>query len=207
MKLLLYLYMRFDALKDYVFEQLENRLDSTLYYHGAHHTHYVYNAALHIADHERIMGQEHAILMTAVLLHDFGFIETYNDHEEKGCLMARKILPEYSYNEAQIELICSMIMRTKIPQIAVTKLEEIICDADLDYLGTDLFLPIGNQLFKEFMHYGVVKDEMGWNRLQLKFLSTHQYFTDYAKKFREKKKQENIQLIADIVSKYDMNQL
>ncbi len=197
--------MQFDLLKTYVFEQLEKSLANTLYYHGVHHTVYVYEAALKIAAHENISGDDHTILMTAVLLHDFGFTETYNEHEEKGCELANKILPEYNYTQVQIDQICSMIMRTKIPQIAFNKLEEVICDADLDYLGTDHFLPIGNQLFKEFLHYGVVKDEEGWNRLQMKFLVAHQYFTDYAKKFREEKKQQNLKLITDIVHQYDIN--
>jgi uncharacterized protein len=197
--------MQFDSLKAYVFEQLEKNLATTLYYHGAHHTLYVYNAAMKIAEHENVTGKDLTILMTAVLLHDYGFLETYNQHEEKGCEMAKKILPGYGYSTEQIDMVCSMIMRTKIPQIAFNKLEEIICDADLDYLGTDDFLPIGNQLFKEFLHYGVVKDEEGWNRLQMKFLVAHQYFTGYAKKFREEKKQQNLKLISDIVQKYDIN--
>lgn len=197
--------MQFDSLKTLVFEELEKRLAATLYYHGVHHTHYVYNAALKIADYEKITGDDHTLLMTAVLLHDYGFIETYQDHEEKGCEIAQRILQEFKYNQQQIDQICAMILRTKIPQIAFNKLEEIICDADLDYLGTDDFIPIGNQLFKEFVHYGVVKDEEAWNRLQLKFLVAHQYFTDYAKRFREDKKQENLKLITDIVKQYDKN--
>ena len=180
--------MQFDLLKTYVFEQLEKHLAPTLYYHGVHHTLYVYNAALKIADYEKISGDDHIILMTAVLLHDYGFIETYHAHEESGCVIARRILPEYHFSPQQIDQVCVMIMRTKIPQISFNKLEEIICDADLDYLGTDDFFPIGDQLFKEFLHYGVVKDEEGWNRLQMKFIVAHQYFTDYSKKFREKKK-------------------
>lgn len=195
--------MQLDLLKTFVFEELEKQLASTLYYHGAHHTLYVYNAAIKIAEHEQVKGDDYTLLMSSVLLHDFGFIETYHDHEEKGCEMARKILPDYHFNESQIEHVCAMIMRTKIPQVAFNKLEEIICDADLDYLGTDDFLPIGDTLYREFLHYGVVADEEAWNRLQLKFLTTHQYFTDYARKYREMKKNENIKLITDIVNKYD----
>jgi len=195
--------MRFDSLKTYVFDQLEKNLASTLHYHGAHHTLYVYNAALKIAEHEKITGEDHVLLMTAILFHDFGFLQTYANHEEKSCEIARELLPEYGYNNEQIEKICGMIMRTKIPQIAFNKLEEIICDADLDYLGTDDFIPIGNQLFREFVHYGVIKDEEAWNRLQLKFLTAHQYFTDYAKQHREAKKQQNLQLIIDIVKTYE----
>lgn len=197
--------MQLDLLQAYVYEQLDKHLAPTLFYHGSHHTIYVYNAALRIAEYEKVTGDDFSLLMSSVLLHDFGFIETYHEHEEMGCVIARRILPDYGFNENQIEMVCAMIMRTKIPQVAFNKLEEIICDADLDYLGTDDFLPIGNQLFQEFMHYGVVKDEEAWNRLQLKFLTAHQYFTDYARKFREEKKLHNLKLITDIVNQYDQN--
>lgn len=197
--------MQFDSLKTYVFEQLEKNLANTLHYHGVHHTLYVYNAAVKIAEYEKITGDDHTLLMSSVLLHDFGFIETYHDHEEKGCQIAKRVLPGFGFTEAEIEKVCAMIMRTKIPQIAFNKLEEIICDADLDYLGTDDFLAIGDQLYREFMHYGIVKDQQDWNKLQMKFLVAHQYFTDYAKKFREEKKQKNLKIIIDIVQQYDKN--
>jgi putative nucleotidyltransferase with HDIG domain len=194
--------MRFEALKSHVLKLLEEGLPSNLYYHGLHHTLYVYEAAERIADHENITGNDRELLMTGVLLHDIGFLETYHQHEEKGVELAAKILPAFRYSASEIEVVQTLIIRTKIPQIAFNKLEEIICDADLDYLGTDLFLPIGNQLFREFLEYGIVEDEKAWNKLQLNFLSSHSYFTSFAKIFRTDKKSQNLDLVKKIVETY-----
>lgn len=54
-------------------------------------------------------------------------------HEFEGCLIARTALPGFGYTGEDI-MICGMIMATKIPQSPTNILEEIICDADLDYL-------------------------------------------------------------------------
>lgn len=194
--------MRFEALKSHVLKLLEDGLPSNLHYHGLHHTLYVYEAAVRIADHENILGNDRELLMTGVLMHDIGFLETYHQHEEKGVELAAKILPSFRYSASEIELVQSLIMRTKIPQTAFNELEEIICDADLDYLGTDHFLPIGNQLFKEFLEYGIIADEKAWNKLQVNFLSSHSYFTSYARNFRAEKKSQNLDLVKKIVETY-----
>ncbi len=194
--------MRFEALKSHVLKLLEDGLPSNLHYHGLHHTLYVYAAAERIADHENIIGYDRELLMTGVLLHDIGFLETYHQHEEKGVELAAKILPGFRYSASEIELVKSLILRTKIPQIAFNKLEEIICDADLDYLGTEHFLPIGNLLFQEFLEYGIVTDEKAWNKLQVDFLSSHSYFTSYSKSFRAEKKRQNLDLVKKIVETY-----
>ncbi|MCX7745220.1 MAG: HD domain-containing protein [Flavobacteriales bacterium] len=194
--------MRFEALKSHVLKLMEDGLPSNLHYHGLHHTLYVYEAANRIADHEKISGNERELLMTGVILHDIGFLETYHQHEEKGAELAAKILPKFRYSPSEIMLVQSLIMRTKVPQIATNKLEEIICDADLDYLGTDQFLSIGNLLFKEFLEYGIVEDEKAWNRLQVNFLSSHTYFTSFAKSFRAEKKNQNLDFVKKIVETY-----
>ena len=74
-------------------------------------------------------------------------------------------------------------------------LEEIVCDADLDYLGRDDFFSIGNNLLKEMNTNGSIKTEADWNELQEKFLDSHHYFTKTANRLRGKKKQEHLEKI------------
>jgi hypothetical protein len=74
-----------------------------------------------------------------------------------------------------------MIMATKIPQSPTNPLEEIICDADVDYLGRDDFERISNSLKDEFLVYGVIKSEADWNPLQIRFFEMHAYFTETCK--------------------------
>ena len=81
-------------------------------------------------------------------------------------------------------------MATKIPQSPKTKLEEIICDADLDYLGRNDFYSIGNTLFQELKERNFVTSVEQWNDIQIRFLDAHHYFTTTNKEKREGKKQE-----------------
>ncbi|MCF0055614.1 HD domain-containing protein [Dyadobacter sp. CY356] len=183
----------------YILDLLGRELSDTLYYHGLHHTLDVENAALILAKEEAVDDAESlALLKTAALFHDSGFINTYKDHEEEGCTIVRSSLPLFQYTNEQIEIICGMIMATKIPQSPKTHLEKIICDADLDYLGRDDFELIAATLFKELFLRNLVADENTWNNIQVKFIGMHRYHTESAVKKRECKKQKhlhNLQLL------------
>src|SRR3954454_16787718 len=126
-------------LQQYVFDLLETGLQSHFYYHNKEHTQYVVNAALQLTTAEQIIEDDLQLLLTAALLHDIGFTETVKNHEEKSCEISRRILPSYGFDAASIDTICELIMVTKLPQQANTPLGQILCDADLYYLGTDHF--------------------------------------------------------------------
>lgn len=191
--------MEYERLYADMMLKLKEGLSPNLYYHGVHHTIDVLAALTHISKNENIGGEQLILLKTAALLHDSGFTETYTNHEEAGCRITRQILPDYGYSAQDIEIICGMIMATKIPQTPDNKLEEIICDADLDYLGRDDFYPISHSLFKELVFRGVLTDENEWNKIQIKFLSHHQYFTATCQNQREANKQQRIEEIKKIV--------
>ncbi|MBI3233265.1 MAG: hypothetical protein HYZ42_04375, partial [Bacteroidetes bacterium] len=96
------------------------------------------------------------------------------------------------FNEEEINLIFGMIMATKIPQNPTTKLEEILADADLEYLGTSQFEPIAQKLYNELK---IRKPEMTlyeWNTMQINFIEKHRYFTDFCIKNNEPVKQKNL---------------
>jgi hypothetical protein len=88
-----------------------------------------------------------------------------------------------------------MIMATKIPQTPLDRYGEILCDADLFYLGTDSFLSIANNLFKELKAVGFIKTEEEWDVKQLSFLHQHQYFTKTAIAELAPKKSENVRTL------------
>ena len=99
-----------------------------------------------ICFHEKVNPEEYFILKTAVLFHDMGYIDQYNDNEIFGVKYAEKILPKYNFSKSQIKKISNLISATKVPQNPKNKLEKIICDADLDYLGRVDFLEISDSL-------------------------------------------------------------
>jgi uncharacterized protein len=179
--------------------RLKEGLSPVLHYHGVHHTIDVMAALSQIGKAEGVGDYDMALLKTAALLHDSGFLSTYTTHEEAGCNFSREILPSYGYSDEEITIICGMIMSTKIPQSPKTKLEEIICDADLDYLGRSDFYPIANSLFKELQNRGSIGDENEWNKLQIRFLSAHSYFTQTSRSLREPEKLLRIEELKRVV--------
>lgn len=187
--------MRFEEVKSFILEKLNRELPEHLSYHSVYHVEDVYEAALKLAEDENVTGDDLTLLLTAVLFHDSGFLVGPTNHEEISCGIASGILPNYDYSQEQIDRICGMIMATKIPQTPKNHLEEIICDADLDYLGRDDFFVIGNRLFAEMCVYGVVSDEDDWNRLQINFLNKHRYFTKSAIRLRKKHKDDYLEML------------
>ena len=89
-------------------------------------------------------------------------------------------------------MVKGMIMATRVPQKPQTKLEEILADADLEYLGTQNFKPVSDLLFKEKKHLNSNLSLKEWNAIQRDFLESHVYHTDYCRKHKEPKKVENM---------------
>jgi uncharacterized protein len=194
--------MDYTKASEFIINKVKNDLPEFLKYHSYHHVMDVLDAAINLAKLENLSDYDCLLLKTAVLYHDAGFIKQTNEHEKIGCEIAQETLPQFGYTEEEIDKICGMIMATKIPQSPNNLLEQIICDADLDYLGRDDFWKIGNNLYRELKIYGVLNNEKDWNRLQLKFLTSHNYFTKSAIMLRQEKKHEHVEKIKQIVSTY-----
>ena len=186
--------MQFNEAKIFILSKLKKELPKYLSYHSIAHIKDVYQAAEMIANAEGVKGEEKKLLLTAALFHDSGFLIQQKDHERISCDIAAEFLPGFGYSAPQIKKIAGMIMATKIPQKPHTPLEEIICDADLDYLGRDDFFKIGDTLFAEINMYSFM-DEDQWNQLQVDFMGKHHYFTSTAIKLRKEKKEMNLQLV------------
>ena len=196
--------MNYRAAKQFIFKRLRNELSDKLYYHGLHHTLDVLKVAKELCASERVSRHEAMLVKTAALFHDAGFVKNkHTNHEAEGCLIVRENLPEFGYSPHDIETICGMIMATKIPQSPKNLLEEIICDADLDYLGRDDFYAIGNTLFEELKAYQLLGEEKAWNRLQVSFLSAHKFFTKTNIALRDPVKHQYLEQLKRLIATYD----
>lgn len=176
-------------MQDFVTALLKDHLHQNYYYHNLQHTLYVIEIAAAIGAHQLCTEKEMRLLHAAALWHDTGYINTYINHEEAGCLLAKEYLPLYGFIETDISAICGMIMATKVPQLPKNKLEEIIADADLEYLGTPGVTEKSALLFKELQSLTPSITEAAWNKMQIAFLQSHHFFTPFCKEKREPVKQ------------------
>lgn len=173
-------------------DTLDSKLPEYLKYHSTEHTEYVVQKAEYLATKEKKSKSDIFLLKVAALYHDIGFTKTHIEHEKEGCKIARRELKKYNFSKIQIDKICGMIMATRIPQQPKTHLEEILADADLEYLGTKDFNKYGERLFEELKHFNPKLSRKQWNDIQIKFLSSHQYHTNFCLRYKEHRKRKNL---------------
>lgn len=179
----------------HIMKILKAELSPNLHYHGIHHTYDVVDAVERLAIMEGVLDEDIFVLKSAATYHDAGFVERYEKNEPVGARMASEILPLYGYTQAQVELVHDLIYATIIPHNPTTKLQQIICDADLDYLGREDFHQIADTLRRELRDHGKINSDRMWDEIQVKFLEQHQYFTKSAIKLRQEKKLKHIEEI------------
>jgi adenylate cyclase len=192
--------IQFTDIQEIILDKLERELPGYLYYHNVKHTVDVVTEAELIGWGENCTDEEILLLKTAGLFHDAGHTVAYDDHEYHGTVLAREMLPAYNYTPEQIDRICSIIMATKLPPKPKNLLESIMCDSDLDYLGRSDFIPVSNTLYEELKAQNKMGSLNDWNKLQVKFISGHQYFTSTARSLREVNKQLQIERIQSLIT-------
>jgi uncharacterized protein len=195
--------MDFQAARDFITEQLRTGLKPQLTYHSIDHTIDVYESAMRIVRGEVLDEQQMVLLKTAALMHDSGMLVTYQGHEQAAVDLCELWLPKFGYSSEDIGQIGKMILATRLPQKAHSKLEQIICDADLDYLGRDDFHMIAHRLRYEWNTLKIKQTSLReWYLLQIAFLESHTYFTQVAKETRNAGKFENLRQIKEICLKH-----
>lgn len=187
----------FTSIKQPILTRLQNELDSRLGYHNITHTLDVLEQAEVLAEQEKVTDKHDLLLLKiAAVFHDSGFLFVYKNHEEKSCEIASESLRNV-FSEEDIKKVFGMIMATKIPQTPNTLLEQIICDADLDYLGRNDFEPISRNLYKEFIIFKIIPEDIIWDHIQIKFFESHHYFTGTSISKRNGKKLKHLNILKE----------
>ena len=185
----------------YALARLERELPAALVYHSLTHTRDdVVPAAERLALRAGLPGEALALLRTAALFHDLGFVERRSEHEAAGAQIAATVLPGLGYQPAQIGAIVGMIMATRLPQSPRTPLEQLLADADLDVLGRPDFLERNALLRAELAAYGAPVSDAEWYAGQLSFLRQHRYWTPMAEELRAAAKRQNIAALERILA-------
>ncbi len=184
--------MLFEKAGEFIIDKLRTELPTHFTYHSVNHTLDVYNAAERIGLREGIGHGEMQLLLTAAWFHDSGFLFGPEEHEEQSCRIARETLPGFGYTENEIYTVCELICATKVPQLPHNHLEQILADADLDYLGRDDFWIISDTLYQELLFAGKINNKTEWDFVQVKFMEQHHFFTKTSINSRQVQKDINL---------------
>ncbi|MBQ2075874.1 MAG: HD domain-containing protein, partial [Bacteroidales bacterium] len=191
--------LNFSLIQEEILEQMQRDLPKNLYYHNLKHTTDAIYRVTDIGTKENVSEEDLLLLRCAALFHDSGFMASYDNNEEIGARLAHQTLAKYKFSREQIEIIKGIINATKVPQNPHNLLEEIMCDADLDYLGRPDFIPISQNLFRELFERGKIDSIEQWNKMQYKFITEHHYFTETAKRSGEPGKQQVLKELKELI--------
>lgn len=179
--------------KKYVSElliSLENH-----YYHQYNHALEVMERAIYLWKKEWLNEDEIEILALAALFHDTWFIIQYDNNEFIWAKIAQNFLKSMLYSRDNIRKIEEIIMATDMNYKEPKNiLEEIIKDADLDYLwkNKENFDKNSINLKKELEAIKNIKMlDPEWQHWTIKFLKEHKYYTKTQNIEREETKKQN----------------
>jgi len=171
------------AAENFVSDLFSEKLSPNMIYHNYSHTLDVVNNTIKIGKKSGLSDSELEIVTLAAWFHDSGYTITYNGHEDAGKELATAFLKEHNYNPEKINTILGCINATKMPQTPQNLMEQVICDADLIHFGREDFFEYSDLLKCEWETLGIHHiSDIDWYKSSVDLLSTHKFFTQYARK-------------------------
>lgn len=171
-----------------ILEDLTEKLPDHLSYHSIGHTIDVANVCNSYIEYYLLSDRVANLIRIAAVAHDYGYIFGPREHEERSIAEVRPMLTDYS--DKEIAVIEGLIRATKVPQKPLNLYEQILADADLDYLGREDYPQLSEGLYREFLYFGVVQNDADWLNVQIRFLESHHFHTDWAKENRSQPKRK-----------------
>lgn len=168
-------------IRERVFDLFKADLAEDFVYHSFQHTQNTAEVCGEMADYYQLNKEQKESLLLAAWLHDTGFTESYQDHEEISCKIAKKWLQQEDYPAEKIEQVLELIRSTHHKHEAQGLLQEILHDADLAHLGQKEFFDRSDLLRMEWERVLNLKfSNTQWQKKQLEFLVDHHFLTSYA---------------------------
>ena len=182
------------AAENFISDLFSEKLSPNMIYHNYAHTLDVVNNTIKIGTKSGLNNSELEIVTLAAWFHDSGYTVTYNGHEEAGKEIAAKFLNEHNYDPGKISQVLGCINSTKMPQEPQNLMEQVICDADLIHFGQEDFFEYSELLKTEWETLGINHvSEADWFKASVDLLSTHRFFTQYAR--RKFSQQQSVNLL------------
>ncbi len=161
-------------------------------YHCYEHTAMVVDNARMIARGISLSEYQTSLLLIAAWLHDVGFRVTYSGHEKESRTIARNTLAN-DLSQEDMESVEGAILSTEIPQRAPNLIAELLCDADLLYLGGDQFFTWSSRLREEHLRVlGRKYTDLEWCEFNIRFVRSHTFFTEFAREHYDAGRAKNL---------------
>ena len=189
--------------KEYCTKILASSNCEKLPFHNLMHTQEVVEHAALIAKEIGLDSDQTEPIIIAAWFHDTGHSRTYFGHEEVSKELANEYLTSEGYDTKKIEMVLSCIDATKMPQRPSNVYAEVLCDADLFHIGTELFFCKKLLLRREWELEKIkTYSDWEWHKTTLAFLKKHKFKTSYGQTILENTKLKNIEKVKNILRYY-----
>lgn len=180
--------------EEHIFQIHKDTLSHQYTYHNFNHTLRVVNGLEEILKKVKVSDREADILRYAAWFHDIGYINSWEEHEERGAQMAQTFLLENGVDVDDVLIVMQLIRATKLDYVPENDLECILKDADFAHFSDDNYVEISDLLRKEIEHFcNKTFTDIEWHEQNMDImLYKHRYYTTYAQQKWQPNKQKNL---------------
>jgi len=183
-----------EKIHNYVFDLMNNKLDSHHKFHNWEHTQAVVKESDRLAKLCKLGDKDRSLLKIAAYFHDVGHVTCYTGHEKSSVDIANKYLSQFDFSKQEIDLIGSLILSTKLTKSCSTLMERVLHDADLSHLGKLEMEKQSNKLREEWEYFLNKKyTDKDWLLVQMDFLSNLRFYTKSGKQLFSKKRKSYVE--------------
>lgn len=184
-----------ETTETFVTRLLQEALDPRFLYHNLAHTRRVVEGCRELLEHYGITGKDRHALLLAAWLHDTGYTEGREGHEEASSRIAAAFLQRQGLDPESVAQVCELILATERYHQPTNLLEEIIRDADAAHLGQEIYGEVAGLLKDELEQMDIAHyTPEAWREIQLEvFQSEHRFYTGYAREHWGGGKERNLQ--------------
>jgi predicted metal-dependent HD superfamily phosphohydrolase len=182
--------------EEYVTNLLSEKLPEGYDFHNIEHTTYVAEKAGLIGRNSGLNESELNTVVLSAWFHDVGYINGFENHEERSANMAEEFLISENVDTETIDTVKRCILATKVPQRPDNILSQVLCDSDMAHMADENYFEWFERSRKEWNKTrGGKVSKRKYYEMSKEFFEKQSYFTEYAKKTFTPGKERNQQLI------------
>lgn len=190
-----------DKLQDEALSYLGENLDKHYTYHNAEHSLEVCNAVKLFTEKSDLPDFTIAALRIAAIFHDFGYLIRSNENEALAWEYIQEFGSRSNIDRKYLLAAHELILETVYPYKPQTPAGEILCDADIEYIGREGFVEKALLFRRELASEGTVFSDQQWWILELDFLKENTFFSSICKKMRTPGRLSNLEKAREYLQK------
>ena len=181
-----------DELQIAALSYLEEHLDKRYTYHDATHTLDVCNAVKLFTEETPLPRETYSALRIAAIFHDFGYLVQSFDNEALALPYLEDFGNRFKIDEVLLQHVGDLIMETTFPYTPLTPAGMLLCDADIEYIGRDMFFRQAGLFRRELAADNIVYTDKQWWALEMGFLQANTFFTPVCRRLRNDGRLSNL---------------